>query len=132
MSVPSPANPPTRPSRLIRSIGDYLRNSSITIVRSYSMHRPLRVFSVVGGILLLVAFGLGMRFVILRYVLGQNVAQVQALILAAILAIIGFQTLMIGLVADLIAFNRKILEEVLYRVRQQDYERGESNASFKE
>ncbi|WP_298009997.1 MULTISPECIES: glycosyltransferase family 2 protein [Anaerolinea] len=132
MSVPIRTNPPTRPSRLIRSIGDYLRNSSITIVRSYSMHRPLRVFSVVGGILLLVAFGLGMRFVILRYVLGQDVAQVQALILAAILAIIGFQTLMIGLVADLIAFNRKILEEVLYRVRQQDYERGESNASLKE
>ncbi|WP_155818202.1 hypothetical protein [Anaerolinea thermophila] len=47
-------------------------------------------------------------------------------LLAAILAIIGFQTLMIGLVADLIAFNRKILEEVLYRVRAQDYERGKS------
>lgn len=124
ISVPIRTNPPTRPSRLIRSIGDYLRNSGITIVRSYSMHRPLRVFTMVGALLLLGAVGLGVRFVILRYMLGQNVAQIQSLILAAILAIIGFQTLMIGLVADLIAFNRKILEEVLYRVRARDYEGG--------
>lgn len=130
-SVPIRTNPPTRPSRLIRSITDYLRNSGITIVRSYSMHRPLRVFTLVGGVLLLAAVGLGLRFVILRYVLGEPVAQVQSLILAAILAIIGFQTLMIGLVADLIAFNRKILEEVLYRVRAQDYESNKKNESFK-
>ncbi len=119
-SVPIRTNPPTRPSRLIRSLRDYLRNSTVTILRSYSMYRPLRVFSIIGGLLMLGGVGLGLRFVIVRYILGQEVGQVQSLILAAVLSIVGFQTLMIGLVADLIAFNRKILEEVLYRVRKAD------------
>jgi glycosyltransferase involved in cell wall biosynthesis len=116
-SVPIRTNPPTRPSRLIRSVSDYLRNSTVTILRSYSMYRPLRVFSIIGALLMLGGIGLGARFVVVRYILGQEVGQVQSLILAAVLSIVGFQTLMIGLVADLIAFNRKILEEVLYRVR---------------
>ncbi|HMN63041.1 MAG TPA: hypothetical protein PJ988_21920, partial [Anaerolinea sp.] len=116
-SVPIRTNPPTRPSRLIRSVRDYLRNSTITILRAYSMYRPLRVFSLVGGLLMLGGIAIGVRFVIVRYILGQDVNQIQSLILAAVLSIVGFQTLMIGLVADLIAFNRKILEEVLYRVR---------------
>ena len=117
-SVPIRTNPPTRPSRLIRTVTNYLKNSSVTIVRSYAMYRPLRVFSVVGGLILLAGVALGVRFVITRYILGNDVNQVQSLILAAILTIVGFQTLMIGLVADLIAFNRKILEEVLYRQRR--------------
>jgi len=116
-SVPIRTNPPTRPSRLIRSVRDYLRNSTITILRAYSMYRPLRVFSLIGGLLMLGGIAIGLRFVIVRYILGQDVNQIQSLILAAVLTIVGFQTLMIGLVADLIAFNRKILEEVLYRVR---------------
>jgi uncharacterized membrane protein len=81
------------------------------------MYRPLRVFSIIGALLMLGGIGLGARFVVVRYILGQEVGQVQSLILAAVLSIVGFQTLMIGLLADLIAFNRKILEEVLYRVR---------------
>jgi glycosyltransferase involved in cell wall biosynthesis len=119
-SVPVRTNAPTRPSRLIRTVSNYLRNSTVTIVRSYAMYRPLRVFSMVGGLMLLIGVALGARFVILRYFLGQNVNQVQSLILAAILSIVGFQTLMIGLVADLIAFNRKILEEVLYRQKRKE------------
>lgn len=117
-SVPVRTNPPTRPSRLIRSLGSYLRNSSVTILRSYSMYRPLRVFSMVGGLLMLGGIAIGVRFVVMRYVLGLEVNQLQSLILAAVLSIVGFQTLMIGLLADLIAFNRKMLEEVLFRVRR--------------
>ncbi len=119
-SVPIGTNPPTRPSRLIRSLRDYLRNSSITILRAYSMYRPLRVFSLIGGLLMLGGVAIGLRFVVLRYILGQEVNQIQSLILAAVLSIVGFQTLMIGLVADLIAFNRKILEEVLYKLRKSE------------
>ncbi len=119
-SVPVRTNPPTRPSRLIRSLGSYLRNSTVTILRSYSMYRPLRVFSVIGGLLILGGVAIGARFVIMRYVLGLEVNQLQSLILAAVLSIVGFQTLMIGLVADLIAFNRKMIEEVLYRVRNEE------------
>jgi glycosyltransferase involved in cell wall biosynthesis len=115
-SVPIHTNPPTRPSRLIRSVSDYLRNSSVTIVRSYSMYRPLRVFTTIGVLALLAGMLLGGRFVY-YYIIGQGGGKIQSLILTAVLLLVGFQTLLIGLVADLIAFNRKILEEVLYRVR---------------
>lgn len=110
-------NPQTRPSRLIRSIPHYLANSSTTIVRSYTMYRPLRVFSIMGGILLFGGFLLGGRF-LYYYFTGQGAGHLQSIILAAILLIVGFQVLLIGLVADLIGFNRKILEEILYRTKR--------------
>jgi glycosyltransferase involved in cell wall biosynthesis len=117
-SVPIRTNRTQRPSRLMRGISDYLRNSSITIVRSYAMYRPLRVFTALGSVVLLAGIALGVRFLVLRYLMGQGAGNVQSLILAAVLMILGFQTLLIGLLADLIAFNRKILEDILYRVRK--------------
>ena len=122
LSVPIRTNPPTRPSRLMRGMGHYLRNSSITIVRAYAMYRPLRVFWGIGLVILLAGIALGVRFLVLRFLLGQGMGNIQSLILAAVLLIVGFQTMLIGLVADLIAFNRKILEEILYRVRKDDSE----------
>jgi len=110
-------NPQTRPSRLIRSIPHYIANSSSTIVRSYTMYRPLRVFSIIGGLFLLGGLLLGGRF-LYYYITGQGSGHLQSVVLAAVLFIVGFQVLLIGLVADLIGFNRKILEEVLYRVKQ--------------
>jgi glycosyltransferase involved in cell wall biosynthesis len=124
-SVPVRTNPPTRPSRLIRTVNNYIRNSSVTILRSYTMYRPLRVFSVIGGAFVLGGLLLGARFVILRYILGLEVNFLQSLILTAVLLIVGFQTWLIGLVADLIAFNRKMLEEILYQQRKSDGEHRE-------
>ena len=124
LSVPIHTNPPTRPSRLIRSITSYIRNSSVTIVRSFTLYRPLRVFTVIGSVLVALGLLLGARFVVIRYVLGQDVNQIQSLILTAVLLLAGFQTLLIGLVTDLIAFNRKILEEILYRLKSSDRENG--------
>jgi glycosyltransferase involved in cell wall biosynthesis len=112
-------NPQTRPSRLIRSVPQYLANSSGTIVRSYAMYRPLRVFTIFGGIIIAGGVGLIIRFLYF-YIIGQGNGHVQSVILAAVLLIVGFQVLLIGLVADLIGFNRKILEEVLYRVKQSE------------
>jgi glycosyltransferase involved in cell wall biosynthesis len=112
-------NPETRPSRLMRSIPHFMANSSSTIVRAYTMYRPLRVFSIVGGICLLGGLALGLRFVYF-YIIGQGGGHVQSVILAAVLFIVGFQVFLIGLVADLIGFNRKILEELLYRVRKME------------
>jgi glycosyltransferase involved in cell wall biosynthesis len=109
-------NPQTRPSRLIRSLPHYLANSSATIVRSYTMYRPLRVFTVMGGIFILGGLGLAGRF-LYYYIIGQGSGHLQSVILAAVLLIVGFQVILIGLLADLIGFNRKILEEILYRVR---------------
>ena len=80
------------------------------------MYRPLRVFTLIGGIF--IAFGLGLagRFLYF-YLVGQGGGHIQSVVLSAVLLIVGFQVLLIGLVADLIGFNRKILEELLYRVR---------------
>jgi glycosyltransferase involved in cell wall biosynthesis len=119
VSVAVRTNPPTRPSRLIRSITSYLRNSSVTIVRAFTLYQPLRVFSVIGAVLLLAGFGLGLRF-LYYYLIGQGDGKIQSLILTAVLLLAGFQTFLIGLVADLIAFNRKILEEILVRQRRKD------------
>jgi glycosyltransferase involved in cell wall biosynthesis len=117
--VPIRTNPPTRPSRLMRSLGNYLGHSGVTIVRAYTLYRPLRVFLSLGLVLLLVGTLIGLRFVYF-YLMGEGGGHVQSLILAAVLLIVGFQTLLIGLVADLIGFNRKIIEEILYRLRRSE------------
>lgn len=110
-------NPKTRPSRLMRGIPHYIRKSSGTILRAYTMYRPLRVFTVAGTLLILLGTVPGIRFLYLKFI-GQGIGHLQSLILGAILIMVGFQVLLIGLAADLIGFNRKILEELLYRMRR--------------
>ncbi len=120
--VPVRTNPQTRPSRLIRSIPSFLALSAVTIVRFYTMYRPLRVFTAIGGVLIVGGVALGVRFLYF-YVQSQGAGHVQSLILAAILTIVGFQVCLIGLVADLIQMNRKMLEEILHRLRREELER---------
>lgn len=115
--VPISINPQTRPSRLMRSIPHYIRKSSATILRSYTMYRPLRVFSMLGGTLIAAGMAPGIRFLYLLST-GHRTGHVQSLILSAILIIVGFQVMLIGLLADLLSCNRKLLEEVIYRVRK--------------
>jgi glycosyltransferase involved in cell wall biosynthesis len=117
--VPVRTNPQTRPSRLMRSIPHYLAQSGATIIRAYTMYRPLRVFTFLGLFFIIGGLVLGVRFLYF-YLIGQGAGHIQSVILTAILLIVGFQVLLIGLVADLIGFNRKILEEVLYRLRNQE------------
>ena len=119
--VPVRTNPQTRPSRLMRSVPHYLANSTSTIVRAYTMYRPLRVFTALSVLMILGGLFWGMRFLYF-YFTGPGTGHVQSLILSAILLIVGFQILLIGLLADLIGFNRKILEEVLYRIRRIEIE----------
>ena len=121
MHVPVRTNPPTRPSRLMRGIPDYLAHSSVTIVRAYTMYRPLRVFTTIGAGMSVIGILLGLRYVYFIFI-GQPGGHLQSLILAAILLIVGFQVLLIGLLADLISFNRRMLEELLYKVRKMEVE----------
>lgn len=114
--VPVRTNPPTRPSRLMNNLPHYLANSTATIVRAYTLYRPLRVFTLIGTIALGIGLVIGLRFLYF-YLQGAGNGHIQSLILAAVLLILGFQTLLIGLVADLIGANRKIMEEMLYRTR---------------
>ena len=115
--VPVRTNPQTRPSRLMRSIPHYLAYSGTTIVRAYTMYRPLRVFTILSALMMGGGLTLGLRYLYF-YFIGQGGGHIQSVILAAVLFIIGFQTLLIGLLADLIGFNRIILEEILYRLRR--------------
>ncbi len=117
--VPIGVNAPTRPSRLMRNLSHYLGYSTATIIRAYTTYRPLRVFSLGGLLLLLGGFLFGFRYLYF-YLHGQGGGHVQSVILAAILLIVGFQVLLIGLLADLIGSNRKILEEVNYRLKRMD------------
>lgn len=117
--VPVRTNLQTRPSRLMRSIPHYLVNSTATILRSYTMYQPLKVFTIISAFLVLIGMVGFFRFMYFFFI-GNSSGHVQSLIFSAVLLIIGFQTFLIGLVADLISFNRKINEEVLFRLRRMD------------
>ena len=114
--VPVATNENTRESRLFGNIFTYIKKSTATIVRIYTMYEPLKVFSVVGGFVFLAGFVIAMRFLFL-YLGGLGQGNVQSLILSAVLMIVGFQILLFGLVADAISSNRKLTEELLYRIR---------------
>ncbi|HEY64504.1 MAG TPA: glycosyltransferase family 2 protein [Caldilineae bacterium] len=115
--VPVRTNPQLRESRLIRSLPDYLIRSAETIVRIYAMYEPLRVFIAAGIFLLLGGLLLSLRYIYFIFQ-GEGKGHVQSVILASVLLIAGFQVILIGLVADLIAINRRLSEEILLRVKR--------------
>jgi glycosyltransferase involved in cell wall biosynthesis len=115
-------NPRTRESRLFSSVFSYIKQSSATIVRIYASYEPLKVFSYIGLTILAVGVVISLRF-LYYWVTGSGMGKLQSLILSAVLMIIGFQVLLIGLVADLISGSRKILEDVQYRVRRLELDR---------
>ncbi len=116
-SVPVRTNDVTRPSRLFRSIPEYVRRSVGTILRIYMMYRPLTVFLWLGGLVLFAGVALGVRFLV-YYFTGGGSGHVQSVVLAAALLGIGVQIVVMGLLADLIGANRKLVEDVLLRVKR--------------
>jgi glycosyltransferase involved in cell wall biosynthesis len=116
-SVVVRTNPPTRPSRLYRGVGTYLRKSIATIFRISTVYRPLKTFFAIGTIMLLIGGALGARFVY-HFLSGDRGGHIQSLILAAVFLITGFNTWLIALLADLIAVNRRLTEDVLVRVKR--------------
>ena len=117
--VPISINAQTRPSRLMKSIPEYIRKSGATILRMYTMYQALRVFLTMGISMILLGMIPGIRFVYL-YVVGHRIGHIQSLILAAILIIVGFLVSLIGILADLLSFNRTLLEELTYRIRKME------------
>ena len=109
----------TRPSRLITSTWDYVKRSAATILRIYAMYEPFKVFILIGSSLVLGGTALGLRYAYFWW-LGEVRGHVQSAILSVLLLILGFQTLQWGIMADLIASNRKLLEDLLYRVRKRE------------
>ena len=117
-----------RDSRLFRSLCTYLTRSIATIVRIYVMYRPMRVFFTLGGTLFVIGFLIGCRF-LYYYLTGAGAGRVQSLLLAVLLMVVGFQTGLTGLLADLIGNNRRLVEETLWRVRRLELQTPESAAS---
>lgn len=121
MSVPIRTNPELRSSRLFHSMWGYVKKSMLTILRAFMWYKPLYCFSLVALIPSLIGLGIGIRF-LAYYFTGTGNGHVQSLILACTLLIIGFITFVIGLLADTIAANRRILEDVQYHVRRLEYD----------
>ena len=119
-------NPRTRPSRLFDSVWSYIKKSAATIVRIYAMYEPLKVFTYIGSLVFLAGFSLALRFLYYYFFPPEYaVGMVQSLILSAVLMLVGFQVVLIGLMADVISGNRKLLEDLLYRVRRMELHESE-------
>lgn len=122
ISVPIRTNGELRPSRLFGSMFGYIKKSMLTIVRAFLMYRPLQFFTIIGVILFLIGTGIGIRFLV-YYFNGLGSGHIQSLILASMMIILGVMTGIVGLQADIIAANRKLLEDIQYHVRKLDCDR---------
>jgi len=109
----------TRPSRLFSSTWEYVKRSVATILRIYAMYEPFKVFLLLGSALFLAGLTLGLRYAWFWW-LGDIRGHLQSALLSVVLVILGFQTLQWGMMADLIASNRKLIEDLLYRVRKME------------
>lgn len=120
-SVPIRTNGELRPSRLFNSMMGYVKKSMLTIIRAFMMYRPLQFFVSLGSILAVVGVAIGVRFIYFLAI-GQGNGHTQSLILASMMIILGVMTGIVGLQADIIAGNRKLLEDIQYHVRKLDYD----------
>ena len=116
-SVPVRTNEDLRPSRLVKSISSYVQRSLVTILRVFVTYRPLFTFLTLAAIVALPGLLLGLRFLYF-FVNGQGEGHVQSLILASLLLMLAAMAGMCGLIADLIATNRKLLERIGQRQLQ--------------
>ena len=120
-SVPIRTNGELRPSRLFNSILGYVKKSMLTIIRAYMMYKPLRCFTFVAIVPTLIGLLIGGRYLYF-IAMGTAGGHVQSLLLACTLIILGFLTLVVGLLADVLAANRKLIEDTQYHVRRAEYE----------
>lgn len=114
ISVPIRVNEELRPSRLVKSIPSYIKRSIITIIRIFIIYRPFKFFGTIGIFLLSLGLIIGLRF-LLKFIEGDGNGHVQSLILASVLLGMGFQTLLIAFLADILSANRKLLEDIRFK-----------------
>ena len=122
VSVPIRTNPHTRASRLAQSIPHFVARSTSTMIRTYAMYQPLRVFFYIGTVLFLIGVLPVIRFLYF-FVAGSGAGHIQSLVIGGVCMVMGFVAYMIGLVADLIAVNRQLLETALERIRRLELDR---------
>lgn len=115
VSVPVRTNSAVRPSRLFRSIPQFIFNTATAMVRAYAMYNPLRIFAVAGLAVTLIGVAPFLRFLCF-YLQGDGGGHVQSLVIGGSLLVLGVITIMLGALADLIGRNRLLLEQTLERV----------------
>ena len=113
-SVPIRVNEDLRPSKLVKSISSYIKRSVITIIRIFIIYRPFLFFGSIGAVLFGAGFLIGLRFV-WELIGGDGEGHIQSLILTSVLLGMGFQTLLIAFIADLLSANRKLLEDIRFK-----------------
>ncbi|MCR5405347.1 MAG: glycosyltransferase [Lachnospiraceae bacterium] len=123
-SVPIRTNGELRKSRLFHSMFGYVKRSMLTIVRAFMMYRPLTFFSILGLIPFTIGFAFVIRFLVFFF-RGAGNGHIQSLVFSSTLMMLGFMTFIVGLQADVIANNWKLLEDIQYRVRRLDYKESE-------
>jgi len=116
-SVPVGTNPPARQSRLFSSVWEYVWRSTVSVIRIYAMYKPLRFFGTIGLAFFAVAAVLLGRFGVL-YATGNGDGHIQSVVVGGVALVIAIQCWLVALLADLIAKNRTIAEDTLYRVRR--------------
>ena len=119
-SVPVRTNKVERPSRLFRSIPQFLTRTGRTMLRAYAMYEPLKIFMLAGIALMLAGAVPVIRF-LAHYFAGNGDGMVQSLVIGGVLILLGGVCAMFALIADLVAYNRLLLEQTLERVRKIEY-----------
>ena len=115
-------NAELRPSRLFSSMFGYIKKSMLTIIRAYVSYKPLRFFTGLGFVPFIIGVILGIRYIVLLAMNSTGSGRVQSLILCSLLIMIGVMIWVMGVLADTISANRKILEDTQQRVRKIDYQ----------
>jgi glycosyltransferase involved in cell wall biosynthesis len=126
ISVPVHVNEDLRPSRLVVSIPDYIRRSLVTIIRIFVVYKPFRFFMTIGLLLFASGFLIGLRFLYYYFFTAGGGGHIQSLILVAILLGIGFQTMLSAFLADLHAVNRRLMEDIQFRMKELESRKDES------
>ena len=122
VSVPIRTNPELRKSRLFKSMFGYVKRSVIAICRAYLMYRPLKFFTLIGLVPFTIGFALGLRYIYFMITgLGTAGGHIQSLLLSVLLILLGAIIGVVGLLADIIAANRRILEDIRYETRKSSF-----------
>jgi glycosyltransferase involved in cell wall biosynthesis len=121
-TIPIRSLPADRPSRVVRSIWHYVLRQGLTMIRVLMVYRPLRFFAVPGIGALILACLLAVRYLVL-YAIEGRAGRLQSLMLAGVLAGIGVALVVVGLLADLVAVNRRLLEDIDWRLKRLEYDR---------
>jgi glycosyltransferase involved in cell wall biosynthesis len=118
-SVPIRVNGDLRPSRLVKSIPSYIKRSIVTIARIFVVYQPFKFFFTIGTVIFGIGFLIGLRF-LWKWFVGEGSGHIQSLILSGVLLGMGFQTFLVAFLADLLAANRKLIEDLRYKIQCND------------